>query len=233
MDRSLIDRIAENLAGVRARIDGAATRAGRTSEDVTLVAISKTFGADVCRDAIAAGVTDLGENRAGELKEKVETLGEDARWHFVGHLQSNKVRDVVGVAALIHSIDRLGVAKVVAKRARALGITQEVLIEVNVAREPAKHGIDPGDAVRLAAEMAELDGLALRGLMTMTPLPETPKDSRPHFKALADLLPEVRAVVPEAVHLSMGMSRDFEVAIEEGATMVRVGEAIFGSRTHR
>jgi PLP dependent protein len=233
MDRTLIDRIAENLTGVRARIDAAAARSGRESGAVTLVAISKTFGVDVCRDAIAAGVTDLGENRAGELKEKVRALDDGARWHFVGHLQSNKVRDVVGAAAVIHAVDRLSLAEAVAKRARRLGITQEVLIEVNVAREPAKHGVDPDDAVRLAEGVAELEGLSLRGLMTMTPLPETPEDSRPHFKVLAGLLPDVRSIVPEAAHLSMGMSRDFEVAIEEGATLVRIGEAIFGPRTHR
>jgi PLP dependent protein len=233
MDRTLIDRIAENLTGVRARIDAAAARSGRETGAVTLVAISKTFGVDVCRDAIAAGVTDLGENRAGELKEKVRALGDGARWHFVGHLQSNKVRDVVGAAAVIHAVDRLSLAEAVARRARRLGITQQVLIEVNVAREPAKHGVDPDDAVGLAEGVAELEGLALRGLMTMTPRPGTPEDSRPHFKALAGLLPDVRSIVPEAAHLSMGMSRDFEVAIEEGATLVRIGEAMFGPRTHR
>ena len=234
MDRSLIDPIAENLAHVRARIDSAANRGGREpAAAVTLVAISKTFGVDVCRNAIEAGVSDLGENRARELKEKVRALGGAARWHFVGHLQSNKVRDVVGIATLIHSIDRLSLAESVAKRACALGITQEVLIEVNVAREPAKQGVDPEETVALAAAITELEGLALSGLMTMTPLPETPEDSRPFFKALAGLLPDVQAIAPAAAHLSMGMSRDFEVAVEEGATLVRVGEAIFGPRTHR
>lgn len=228
----MIETIAENLARIRARIDAAAERAGRESKDVTLVAVSKTFGIDVCRDAIAAGVTDLGENRAGELKEKVAVLGDRARWHFVGYLQTNKARDVVGVAA-IHSIDRLGLAEAVARRARDLGMIQEVLIEVNVAREPAKHGVDRDGAVRLAEEMVEVEGIAVRGLMTMTPLPETPEDSRPHFKVLADLRDEIRRVVPGADQLSMGMSRDFDVAVEEGATLVRVGEAIFGSRTHR
>jgi pyridoxal phosphate enzyme (YggS family) len=234
MDRVVNPALADSLEHVRARIDAAAERAGRASKDVTVVAVSKTFGVDVCRDAIAAGVTDLGENRAAELKEKVRVLGRHARWHFVGHLQTNKVRDVVGSVALIHSVDRINLAEAVAARARGLDLVQEVLIEVNVAREVAKHGVDPGaETIRLAKRIGELEGLSIRGLMTMTPLPESPEDSRPHFEALAELLDDVRAVAPKADQLSMGMSRDFEIAVEAGATLVRIGEAIFGSRTHR
>jgi PLP dependent protein len=233
VDRVLTHPVAGNIARVRERIGAAARRSGRVPEDVTLVAVSKAFGADACRAAVAAGITDLGENRAQELKEKVAVLDDLARWHFVGYLQTNKVRSVVGSAALIHSIDRLQLAEAIAKRASDLGIVQDVLVEVNVSGEAAKHGIQPAAAPGLVSNVIALDGVEVRGLMTMTPLPAAAEESRPYFKELAEVLEDVRKVAPGAVHLSMGTTRDFEIAIEEGATLVRVGEAIFGSRTNR
>jgi pyridoxal phosphate enzyme (YggS family) len=222
--------IGRRIAAVRDRIARAARRAGRNADDVLLVAVSKSFSANDCLEAIAHGITDLGENRAQELRDKLASLSERARWHFVGPLQTNKTRLVVGSAALIHSIDRAHVAEAVARRARRLGITQDVLIEVNVSGERQKHGVDPARATALAETAAKLDGVAVRGLMTIPPLPSDPEDSRPFYKQLATLRDEVAERVPDAVELSMGMTRDFEPAVEEGATIVRVGEAIFGPR---
>jgi pyridoxal phosphate enzyme (YggS family) len=222
--------LAERIAQVRARIADAAHAVGRPADDVLLVAISKAFPAGECLEAVAHGVTDLGENRAQELREKHAILGDRARWHFVGPLQTNKVRIVVGSTALIHSVDRLEVAEAVARRAVRLGISQDVLIEVNLSGEKAKHGVDASSAAALVERVAALDGIAVRGLMTIPPLPDKPEDSRPYYKHLAALRDETAELIPEAVELSMGMTRDFDVAIEEGATIVRVGEAIFGPR---
>ncbi|HEY7875079.1 MAG TPA: YggS family pyridoxal phosphate-dependent enzyme [Actinomycetota bacterium] len=225
------ERIASAYAAVRARIDDAARRRGRSGSDVTLVAVSKTFPADVVQAALRAGVTDLGENRAQELKEKVSAIGSGPRWHFVGHLQTNKVRFVVGNAALVHSVDRFGLAEAVARRAHNMGIVQDALVEVNVSGEASKQGIEPARAVALAEEVAALDGLSVRGVMTMAPFVEEAEDARPFFAELAEIGTMVAARVPGATELSMGMSRDFEIAVEEGATIVRVGEAIFGPRS--
>ncbi|MGH2736510.1 MAG: YggS family pyridoxal phosphate-dependent enzyme [Actinomycetota bacterium] len=225
--------LVERLEQVRRRIDDAAQRSGRSGGDVTLVAVSKTFPADVLIDAVAAGVTDFGENRAQELREKLAVVGDKARWHFIGPLQTNKVRHVVGHAALVHSVDRPGLAEAIARRARGLGIVQDVLLEVNIAGDPAKHGVEPGSAVAAATAVDELDGVAVRGLMTMPPWPDSPEESRPYYKELAALGARLTAARPGAGELSMGMSRDFEVAVEEGATLVRVGEALFGPRGRR
>ena len=220
--------VAERLAGVRARIAAAAARAGRAPEEITLVAVSKTFPPKVIAEAVAAGITDLGENRAQELKQKHAVLGDLARWHFVGNLQTNKVRHVVGIADLIHSVDRYGLAEAIARRARALGVVQDVLIEVNVTGEPGKHGVEPQGLAALAGALADLEGIAVKGLMTMAPLTTDPEAARPAFKELARLRDEL--ALPGPLELSMGMSGDFEVAVEEGATLVRIGEAIFGPR---
>jgi PLP dependent protein len=229
-ERVVQGTIAARLDGVRGLIISAARRAERDPSGVTLVAVSKTFSADTVLEAIAAGVTDVGENRAQELKEKVAVIGDRARWHFVGHLQTNKVRYVVGSVVLVHSIDRLGVAETVARRARSLGITQDVLIEVNIASESSKHGAAPEEAVALAEKVDTLDGIRVKGLMAMPPAAPDPDAVRPYFRRLSDLREQLLQRVDDAGELSMGMSGDFEAAIEEGATIVRVGEAIFGPR---
>lgn len=223
--------IGERLGEVRSRIESAARRAGRDSAEVTLVAVSKTFPAEVVRAVFEAGANDLGENRAQELKQKVAVLGAGPRWHFVGHLQSNKVRQVVGAAHLIHSVDRYGLAEAIGRRAVSLGIVQDVLIEVNVSGEGTKNGIEPARTTHLAAEISELSGVKLKGLMTMAPLHPDPEASRPYLAELRTLRDDLLASVPSATELSMGMTNDFEVAIEEGATLVRVGQAIFGPRS--
>lgn len=225
--------VAEGLDAVRRRIQSAAETAGRSPSEVTLVAVTKGFPAGVVVEALEAGVVDLGENRAQELREKAIAVSEGVRWHFIGHLQTNKVRHVVGTALLIHSVDRLGLAEAVARRARSIGITQDVLIEVNIAGEAAKHGVEPAGAVALAREAASLEGLSVRGLMAMAPFGYDPERSRPYFSDLRGLGEDLAVVIPGATELSMGMSRDFEIGIQEGATLVRVGEAIFGPRRPR
>lgn len=222
--------IADNYEAVRARIAAAAARAERNPSDVTVVAVAKTFRTDAIVAALEARITDIGENRAQELREKVAVLGDRARWHFVGHLQTNKARHVVGAATLIHSVDRYGLGEAIARRARALGMTQEVLIEVNVGGEGQKHGVEPPAAPALAEQVHSLDGIAVRGVMTIPPHPQAPEDSRAYYCELAEIGARVSERVPGATELSMGMTRDFEVAIEEGATIVRIGEAIFGPR---
>jgi PLP dependent protein len=222
----------ERLRRVRERIAKAAERSGRGASEISLVAVSKTFPPGILQRAIEAGATDLGENRAQELKEKVAVLGDTVRWHFVGPLQTNKVRLVAGVASLIHSVDRLDLAETISRRAGALDTVQDVLIEVNVTGEANKHGVEPAGALALARSVVALDHINVTGLMTMAPFSEEPEQSRPYFRQLAELRDEVAVELSGVIGLSMGMSRDFEVGVEEGATIVRVGEAIFGSRAH-
>jgi pyridoxal phosphate enzyme (YggS family) len=216
--------LAKRLAEVEDRIAAAAEAAGRDRSEITLVAVSKTFPAEVAAEAVAAGVTDLGENRAQELRDKT-AASLPVRWHFVGHLQTNKVRWVVGKCALIHSIDSESVAEAVAARAATSDLVQEVLVEVNVSGEASKHGVAPSQVGALLECARALEGIEVTGLMTIPPWPETPEDARPFYRELASLAAE-----HGLERLSMGMTRDFEVAIAEGATLVRVGEAIFGAR---
>lgn len=223
--------IETGLRHVRERIAAAAARAGRAHDEVTLVAVSKSFSADLVAQALQAGALDLGENRAQELKEKAIALPQVPRWHFIGHLQTNKARHVVGTAHLIHSVDRFALAEEISRRARVAGVSQEVLIEVNVSGERTKHGVEPPAAVALAREVDRLEGLRVRGLMTMAPFTDDAELSRPFFSDLRAIGERLTAVLPDAGELSMGMTRDFEVAVEEGATLVRVGEAIFGPRS--
>jgi PLP dependent protein len=216
--------IAENLAAVHRRIRAACARAGRDPDSVRLVAVSKGQPIEAVLQAFAAGQTAFGENYAQELHLKADALPEP-EWHFIGALQTNKARIVVGHAALVHTCDRLALAKELSKRAFAKNITQTVLLEVNVGREPQKGGTLPEEVEALVAAVRELDALRCEGLMCIPPLEG---DSRPYFRALREL--RDRLGLRE---LSMGMSADFEAAIEEGATIVRVGTAIFGERPRR
>ena len=216
--------IAENLASVRERIRASCRRAGRDPDTVRLVAVSKGQPIEAVLAAFAAGQSVVGENYAQELHSKADALSE-AEWHFIGALQTNKVKLVVGHAALVHTCDRLALAKEIAKRAFSKNITQRILLEVNVGREPQKGGVLPEDLEALYAAVRELDALRCEGLMC---LPPADQDPRPHFRALRELRDRVGLR-----ELSMGMTADFEVAIEEGATIVRVGTAIFGERPGR
>ena len=210
---------------VRERIAAAAERAGRRADDVLLIAVSKTVEVERVREAIEVGVTALGENRVQEAKAKFAVLGHRVPWHLIGHLQTNKVKDALALFDVVHSIDRLEVAREIERRAAGAGRPIDVLLEVNVGNEASKSGFVP-DAVAAALDaIAGMAHLKVRGLMAIPPIVERAEDSRPSFKALRAL-----AQRHGLGELSMGMSGDFEVAVEEGATMVRVGTAIFGPR---
>jgi len=220
--------IRANLERVQAAIANACRRAGRSPDDVLLIAVSKTVEADRIRQGIAAGVRALGENRVQEAKDKIEALGRPVPWHLIGSLQTNKARDAVRLFDWIHSVDRLDLAREIDRRAHAIGRTANALIEVNVGDEPQKAGVRPEELKALLDAVAGLPALRIRGLMAIPPITEDAERSRPAFRRLRELRDETGLE-----HLSMGMSADFEVAIEEGATMVRVGTAIFGPRPPR
>ncbi len=224
--------VADSIHDIRRRISAACVRAGRDASDVTLIAVAKTFGSDAVRAAVHAGVADIGENYVQEFARKRDELPDEAiRWHFIGHLQRNKVKSVVGHAALIHAVDSVRLAVEIGRLATARGIVQEVLVEVNTSGEGSKFGCAPEGAVRLVQEIVLVEGVRLSGLMTIGPFLPEAESSRPAFRTLARLREELRAAGVEAPHLSMGMTNDFEVAIEEGSTMIRIGTAIFGRRT--
>jgi pyridoxal phosphate enzyme (YggS family) len=217
-----------NLERVRERIERAAERAGRKAGDVLLVGVSKTVDAARIRQAIEAGVPALGENRVQEARAKIADLGHPIPWHLVGHLQTNKAREALELFDVIQSLDRLDLAKELEKRAGARGRGVDTLVEVNVAGEASKGGVTPDGLGELLAAIAGLPHVNVRGLMAIPPEAKEPDDSRVWFQALRKL--GERHGLTE---LSMGMSGDFEVAIEEGATVVRVGTAIFGPRPPR
>jgi pyridoxal phosphate enzyme (YggS family) len=222
---SMVEAIAANARGVRGRIAAAAARAGRDPATVRLIAVTKTFPTEVCAAAVEAGLTDLGENRVQEGTAKAATLaraGVQPVWHLIGHLQSNKVRAALGAFAVIHSIDSTELATAISRRAER---PVEVLLEVNVGGEPSKFGFAPEETPEASRAIAALPNLLVRGLMTVAPQAEDAEAVRPVFRRLRELAEALG--LPE---LSMGMSGDYEVAVEEGATMVRVGSALFGPR---
>ncbi|MBI3112051.1 MAG: YggS family pyridoxal phosphate-dependent enzyme [Ignavibacteriales bacterium] len=227
--------VAENLEIVRKRIQNACRRCNRRPEDIILVGVTKTFGPETVQQAIAAGLFDVGENYVQELNDKRNQVPDEAvRWHFIGHLQSNKVKYLAGFIHLIHSVDNGSVAGEIHKRGEKAGRTIDVLIEVHTTDEATKFGVRPDKTLELIERISQFGHLRVRGLMTMGPFSDDPNDSRPSFQQLAALQKDIakegiRNVTMD--HLSMGMSHDFEVAIEEGATIVRVGTAIFGKRT--
>ena len=220
--------IRANLERVRERVAKAAERAGRRPSAVLLIGVSKTVEVARIREAIEGGVPALGENRVQEAKEKVAEIGRPVPWHLIGHLQTNKVRDALEIFDVIHSIDRLDLARELDKRARARGRTVDALVEVNLAGEASKGGVAPDGLDELLHAVAAMSMVKVRGLMAIPPEAKEPDDSRVWFRALRKL-----GERHGFAELSMGMSGDFEVAIEEGATMVRVGTAIFGPRPPR
>jgi pyridoxal phosphate enzyme (YggS family) len=222
---------AENLDSIRQRIRAACARVGRDEKSVTLLAVSKTHPPETIREAVDCGQLLYGENKIQEAKAKIPLCAGKARWHFIGHLQSNKVRDAVEMFEMIQGVDSLVIAKEISKRAEQAAKTMPVLIEVNVAGEASKFGYSPE---KLLAEFNELNALPrieVHGLMAIPPFTPVPEKARPYFQKLRQLKERAEAVLGAPLtHLSMGMSGDFEVAIEEGATIVRVGTALFGER---
>ena len=225
--------IADNFRTITDRIASAAKRAGRDPSSVRLIVVTKTVDVESIRQAVAAGASVLGENRVQEAREKIEKLGNSLRWHLIGHLQTNKAKYAVKLFELIHSVDNLELAKELDRQAAKTGKVQNVLIEVNIAGESAKAGIAIQEVTALVRNAAKLKNISIKGLMTMPPYSEDPEDSRPYFRKLQEMAETIKKENIPAVtmnELSMGMSGDYEVAIEEGATMVRVGTAIFGNR---
>ena len=228
--------VADRVAGVSERVAAACAAADRRPDEITVVAVGKTHPPHLLLRAVEAGVTDLGENRVQELVAKAPLVPE-ARWHVIGPLQRNKAARVVAVAAMVHTVADERLATALARHATEAGVLLDVLLQVNTGEDPAKHGCTVAEAPRLAATLAGLEGLRLRGLMTVPPLPDDGEDAartaRPAFARLRELRDDLVSAHDHLDHLSMGMTGDLEVAVAEGATLLRVGTAIFGPRGAR
>ena len=227
-------QIKNNIDRIRTNIRTTAENCGRNADDIRLIGVSKRKPAGLIRDAIEAGHQDFGENYIQEAMEKIDDIGREAAcWHFIGHLQSNKAKFAVKYFDLIHTVDKIKLAKEINKQAAKIGKVQQVLLQINIAREDTKSGADAKEVLELARGISEFDNLSLQGLMCMPPFFDDPEEARPYFRAIRiikDEITDLNLNGVEMTHLSMGMSNDFAVAIEEGATLVRVGTAIFGRR---
>ncbi len=227
--------IQENLKQVEANIVEACKRAGRDRREVTLIAVSKTKPIEMIKEVMDAGIIEFGENKVQEMTQKYEELPKDLHWHLIGHLQRNKVKYIVDKACLIHSVDSLRLAETINEEAIKKGVIADVLIEVNAAQEETKFGVSLEETVELISEIAKLPNVRIKGLMTIAPYVADPEENRVHFKNLKQLSVDIKAKNLDNVSmdvLSMGMTNDYQVAIEEGATMVRVGTGIFGERNY-
>ena len=225
----------ENLQEVEERIAAACMRAGRRREDVTLIAVSKTKPVDMLREAYDLGIRVFGENKVQELTEKYDRLPEDIRWHMIGHLQTNKVKYIVGKTELIHSVDSLKLAEMIEKESQKHGCVTDILVEVNVAEEESKFGLRMEEVIPFIEKIVQYPHINVRGLMTIAPFVENPEENRTIFADLHKLYVDIKEknIDNDTVSiLSMGMTNDYEVAIEEGATMVRIGTGIFGARDY-
>lgn len=228
--------LAKNYNAVKENIKKACEQAGRSQEEVTLLAVSKTKPVDMLMDVYHAGARDFGENKVQELVDKIPQLPSDIRWHLIGHLQRNKVKYIVGNVALIHSVDSYRLAEEINIQAKKKGLVVPILVEVNIADETTKFGVSKEDAMELVRQIASLDALSIKGLMTIAPYVVDPEENRAYFRKIKELSVDIDNQNIDNVSmdiLSMGMTGDFEVAIEEGATMVRVGTGIFGKRDYQ
>ncbi len=237
MDQHEIDLelIKENAVRIRKKVRDAAERSGRSLEDITLIAVTKTQGVEKIQHALQAGMLDLGENKVQELCDKYPLVDTECRWHLIGHLQTNKVKFIIDKVHMIHSLDRLDLADEIQKRAAKAGRTMDVLVQVNVAGEETKFGIAPEEARSFVKQLAVYPNLRVRGLMTVAPHVQNPEETRPVFRQLKKIFIDIRQENIDNInmdYLSMGMSNDYEIAIEEGANMVRIGTAIFGARNY-
>ncbi|KIL41759.1 hypothetical protein SD70_05190 [Gordoniibacillus kamchatkensis] len=221
----------ERIEHVNARIAAAASRCGRSPDEVQIIAVTKYVSLETTKQALDLGLMHIGENRWQDVQPKWEALHERGTWHFIGHLQTNKVKDVVGKFAYIHSLDRLSLAKEIEKKAAGLGIVQNCFVQVNVSGEESKQGLPPQELADFAGQLRDMPHIRVVGLMTMAPLELEAEATRPVFRALRELRDELNrsgSLGYEAPHLSMGMSGDFEIAIEEGATWIRLGTVLVG-----
>lgn len=225
--------IARNLEIVESKIRAACGKSGRCFADVKLVAVSKTQSVERISQLAELGVVDFGENRVQELLEKRPQISHDITWHMIGHLQTNKVKSIIDKVALIHSVDSLRLAKEIDKQAKIVEKTMEILIEINIAGEESKHGIEPGELSEFLTEVATYKNIVVKGLMCLAPYVENPEENRVYFRKMRQMFVDSKGLSANNIsmeHLSMGMTNDYEVAIEEGATIVRVGTGIFGAR---
>jgi PLP dependent protein len=229
----MLINISDNINTTKQRIAAAALKCGRDPDSIKLLAVTKTIPTEYIIKAIDAGITMLGENYVQEARDKIAAIGSRGQWHMIGHLQTNKAKYVVTLFDYVHSVDRMELAQELDKRAGLINRKLNVLIEVNVSGEKSKSGIPADDAPALIKQIAGLENLAMRGLMTMAPYSNNPENARPYFSALRNLRDNISRQQISGIsmeELSMGMTDDFEVAIEEGATIIRIGRAIFGKR---
>lgn len=227
--------VKDQLIEIKAHIKEAAQKAARSEEDITLIAVSKTYPAAAIEEAILEGCIDFGENHVQELMGKIESIKEKVNWHLIGHLQTNKVKYVVGKTTLIHSMDSIRLAEEIEKQSAKKGIVTNVLVEVNVADEDTKYGFKFDEVMEVMKHLNSMPHLKVQGLMTVAPYVENPEKNRPIFRKLYELSVDIQKQKLDNIStniLSMGMSNDYQIAIEEGATMVRVGTAIFGNRDY-
>ena len=228
-----MNTIRDHLNEVRENIQKACEKAGRSPQEVTLIAVSKTKPLFMLEEAYEAGARDFGENKVQEILEKHPKMPEDARFHMIGHLQRNKVKQVLPHAVLIHSVDSYRLAEQISQEAGKLGITAKILLEVNVAKEESKFGMMPEDVEKMAGQIAALPHFQIEGLMTIAPFVDDPEKNRPVFRKVYQLSVDIKKKNIDNVNmgvLSMGMTGDYQVAVEEGSTMIRVGTGIFGAR---
>ncbi|MDD5496254.1 MAG: YggS family pyridoxal phosphate-dependent enzyme [Candidatus Omnitrophica bacterium] len=222
--------IADNIKFITQRIASSCEKSGRSADDVILVCVTKEAAAGQIEEAIASGISNIGENRVKDATAKYGIIGDRVIWHLIGHLQTNKVKEAVRIFSLIHSVDSARLAREIDREAKRIGKRQDVLIQVNVSGEKTKFGISPDEIFDLIEEITPYSNISVKGLMTIAPEVEDPEKARPYFRALREIRDNINAVrgTPYAVRiLSMGMSNDFEVAVEEGSNMVRIGRAIF------
>lgn len=225
--------VAENLFEINERIKVAAQKSGREASDITLVAVSKTVDVDRINSALDNGIINLGESKVQEITEKMTQINKPCKWHQIGHLQTNKVKYIIDKVELIHSLDSISLADELNKRALKHGIKVPVLVEVNISGEDSKYGLFPHDVKDFVKMLSGYDGLKVQGLMTIAPFFENPEQTRPFFSEMNKIYVDIKMENIDNVcmnYLSMGMSNDFEIAIEEGSNMVRIGSAIFGDR---
>ena len=227
--------IKENLQSVQDNIKEICRKCGRNPEDVTLIAVSKTKPNEMLMEAYDSGIREFGENYVQELSDKIETIPDDINWHMIGHLQRNKVKYIVGKVAMIHSVDSLRLAEAIDNESSKKGVKTDILVEVNAANEENKFGVTLEEAEDFIRQLSHFDNIVVRGLMTSAPLVDNPEKNRVFFRQLRQLLVDINAKNIDNIHmdvLSMGMTNDYDIAIEEGATHVRVGTAIFGARNY-
>jgi pyridoxal phosphate enzyme (YggS family) len=232
-----MDDIKLNLADIRVKIAAAAQKSGRTADEITLIGVTKTIDIDRIKIMRENGVTEFGENKVQEILAKYESFSnEKVAWHMIGHLQTNKVKQIIDKVTMIDSVDTIKLAEEIAKKACQIGKTMDVLLEINIANEESKYGIAPDCAEKFALEASALEGIRIKGLMCVAPFVEKPEQNRGNFKLMKQLFIDIQAKMHNnrtMSHLSMGMTNDYEVAIEEGATIVRIGTGIFGERIYQ